>query len=124
LRRRKRPALPGRSEIFSLRVTPRFRRAPVLWERDLPRAPPVSRANLLVGKLGLLHQTPSPAQRNSPKTARFGAFSLHHRNKHQAALAGTPLGFRPRIAPAQVADEPLWCTLCALTPDRRRTEFF
>ena len=30
-----------------------------MGERLEPRAPPVSRANLLVGKLGLLHQTPA-----------------------------------------------------------------
>src|SRR4051794_3566923 len=59
-RRKQQPAQPGQSGIFSLRVTPRLNighRNGGSIVKITCTVPPVSRANLLVGKLLLLHQT-------------------------------------------------------------------
>ena len=44
-----------------------------MGERLEPRAPPVSRANLLVGKLGLLHQTPGSSAKEFTQNRRIPA---------------------------------------------------
>ena len=88
-----------------------------MGERLEPRAPPVSRANLLVGKLGLLHQTPDPSAKeftqNGPIRGVFVAPPQQTRGlRHTVRHLRVP----PWIAPAQAAGEALWCTVQPLVP--------
>ena len=54
-----------------------------MGERLEPRAPPVSRANLLVGKLGLLHQTGTPCAKQIPSWVPFLRCFVAHQQQNE-----------------------------------------